>query len=40
MKPKLILGVSAIVLFTSLLMYNFGTSISTYVTFEQAARPV
>lgn len=37
MKPKLILGVGAVVLFTSLLMYNFGTSISTYVTFEEAA---
>jgi cytochrome c-type biogenesis protein CcmE len=36
MKPKLILGVISIVLFTSLLMYNFGTSISTYVNFEQA----
>ena len=36
MKPKLILGVGAIVLFTSLLMYNFGNSISTYVNFEQA----
>lgn len=36
MKPKLIIGVFAIVLFTSLLMYNFGTSISTYVNFEQA----
>lgn len=37
MKPKLILGVTAIVLFTSLLMYNFGNSISSYVNFEQAA---
>ncbi|MEX0994672.1 MAG: cytochrome c maturation protein CcmE [Balneolaceae bacterium] len=37
MKPKLIIGVCAIVLFTSLLMYNFGTSISTYVNFEQAS---
>lgn len=36
MKPKLMIGVCAIVLFTSLLMYNFGTSISTYVNFEQA----
>ncbi len=36
MKPKMMLGIGAIVLFTSLLMYNFGTSISTYVTFEQA----
>lgn len=36
MKPKLILGVVAIVGFTSLLMYNFGNSISTYVNFEEA----
>lgn len=36
MKPKLILGIVSIVLFTSLLMYNFGQSISTYVNFEQA----
>ena len=36
MKPKLIFGIMAIVLFTSLLMYNFGNSISTYVNFEQA----
>jgi cytochrome c-type biogenesis protein CcmE len=37
MKPKLIVGIIAIVGFTSLLMYNFGNSISTYVDFEQAA---
>ncbi len=36
MKPKLVLGIFSIVLFTSLLMYNFGNSISTYVNFEQA----
>lgn len=36
MKPKLIIGIIAIVGFTSLLMYNFGNSISTYVDFEQA----
>lgn len=36
MKPKVIIGVIAIVGFTSLLMYNFGNSISTYVDFEQA----
>lgn len=36
MKPKIIVGVFAIVGFTSLLMYNFGNSISTYVNFEQA----
>lgn len=37
MKPKIIVGVFAIVFFTSLLMYNFGNSISTYVNFEEAA---
>ena len=37
MKPKLIFGIIAIVGFTSLLMYNFGNSISTYVNFEQAS---
>lgn len=36
MKPKLIVGIIAIIGFTSLLMYNFGNSISTYVNFEQA----
>lgn len=36
MKPKLLVGILSIVLFTSLLMYNFGNSISTYVNFEQA----
>ncbi|MDR9414874.1 MAG: cytochrome c maturation protein CcmE [Gracilimonas sp.] len=36
MKPKLIIGIVAIVGFTSLLMYNFGESISTYTTFEDA----
>lgn len=36
MKPKLIIGIVAIVGFTSLLMYNFGESISTYTTFEAA----
>jgi cytochrome c-type biogenesis protein CcmE len=38
MKPKIIVGVLAIVFFTSLLMYNFGNSISTYVNFEEAAQ--
>lgn len=37
MKPKLILGILAIVGFTSLLMYNFGESISTYTTFDAAS---
>jgi cytochrome c-type biogenesis protein CcmE len=36
MNFKLILGISSIVLFTSLLMYNFGNSIDSYVNFEQA----
>lgn len=36
MKPKLIIGLVFIVGFTSLLMYNFGNSISTYVNFEEA----
>ena len=36
MKPKLIVGIVAIVAFTSLLMYNFGESISTYTTFDTA----
>ena len=36
MKPKLVIGIVAIVLFTSLLMYNFGNSINTYVNFEEA----
>lgn len=38
MKPKVIVGVIAIVGFTSLLFYNFGNSISAYVTFGQASR--
>lgn len=37
MNVKRIVGIVAIVLFTSLLMVNFGNSISTYVTFEDAA---
>lgn len=36
MKPKVLIGIIAIVGFTSLLMYNFGNSISTYVNFEEA----
>lgn len=38
MKPKVIIGVVLIVTFTSLLMYNFGNSISAYVDFDTAAR--
>lgn len=37
MKPKLIIGIAAIVGFTSLLMYNFGNSISTYTNFQKAS---
>ena len=37
MKPRLIIGIVAITLFTSLLLYNFGNSISTYTNFEEAA---
>ena len=36
MNFKLLLGITSIVLFTSLLMYNFGNSIDSYVNFEQA----
>lgn len=36
MNLKRVAGIVAIVLFTSLLMVNFGNSISTYVTFEDA----
>lgn len=36
MNLKLLLGITSIVLFTSLLMYNFGNSIDSYVNFEQA----
>ena len=35
MKTKVLFGVLAIVGFTSLLMYNFGNSISTYTTFDE-----
>jgi len=38
MKPKVIAGVVLIVVFTSLLMYNFGNSISAYVDFNTAER--
>ncbi len=36
MKPKVVLGIIAIVAFTSLLMFNLGESISTYTDFETA----
>ena len=38
MKPKLLVGIIAIIGFTSLLMINFGNSISTYTNFEKAAQ--
>jgi len=38
MKPKLIIGIVAIVAFTSLLMINFGNSINTYTDFEKAEK--
>ncbi len=37
MKPRLIVGIVFMVLFTSLVMYNFSQSISSYVDFEQAS---
>lgn len=37
MRPRLLLGIVGIVIFTSLLMLNFGDSISSYIGFEQAA---
>ena len=37
MKLRVIIGVFAIVGFTSLLMYNFGQSINTYTDFEDAS---
>ena len=36
MKPKLVIGIVAIIAFTSLLMVNLGNSISTYTTFDGA----
>jgi len=36
MRPKVIIGVIAIVGFTTLLMVNFGKSISTYTNFNDA----
>jgi cytochrome c-type biogenesis protein CcmE len=36
MKPRVIIGVVAIVGFTSLLMINLGQSIESYVDFEEA----
>lgn len=36
MKPRLIIGIAAIIGFTSLLMINLGQSIDSYVDFEVA----
>ncbi|MCH8569120.1 MAG: cytochrome c maturation protein CcmE [Balneolales bacterium] len=36
MKPRVIVGTVAIVAFTSLLMWNFGNSIGSFVGFEEA----
>jgi cytochrome c-type biogenesis protein CcmE len=36
MKPRVIFGIVAIAIFTSLLFYNFANSISTYTDFEEA----
>lgn len=37
MKPRLIIGIVFMVLFTSLALYNLSESISSYVDFEQAS---
>ena len=37
MKPRLALGIIFMVVFTSLVMYNFSGSIGTYVNFEEAS---
>ncbi len=37
MKPKVVVGVIAIIGFTSLLMLNFSQSISSYANFKEAA---
>ncbi|MEX0779165.1 MAG: cytochrome c maturation protein CcmE [Balneolales bacterium] len=37
MKPRLVVGIISIIVFTSLLMFNFSKNISSYVDFEQAA---
>lgn len=36
MKPRVLIGVFFIIGFTSLLMWNFGNSIGSFVTFEEA----
>ncbi|MDI6401112.1 cytochrome c maturation protein CcmE [Balneolaceae bacterium ANBcel3] len=37
MRPRLIFGIIGIVVFTSVVLFNFSQSISSYVDFEQAA---
>lgn len=37
MRPRLIFGIAGIIVFTSLVMFNFSQSINSYVDFEQAA---
>ncbi len=37
MRPRLVLGIIGIIVFTSLVMFNFSQNISSYVDFEQAA---
>lgn len=37
MKPRLIVGIVFMVLFTSLALYNLSESITSYVDFEQAS---
>lgn len=36
MRPRLIFGITGIIVFTSLVMFNFSQSISSYVDFEEA----
>lgn len=37
MRPRLIFGITGIIVFTSLVMFNFSQSISSYADFEEAA---
>lgn len=37
MRPRLFFGIAGIVVFTSVVMFNFSQSISSYVDFEEAA---
>ncbi|MBP3192631.1 cytochrome c maturation protein CcmE [Natronogracilivirga saccharolytica] len=38
MRPRLVFGIIGIIGFTSLVMFNFSQSISSYVDFEQASQ--